>query len=119
MTRSPPPPFATRRLPARRPEPGLMHRMVVPLLAALAAAGAGPARRPAADRPDPAAVEFFEARVRPVLVAHCLGCHGPQKQKAGLRLDSREALMKGGEAGPVVVPGDPAGSSLIEAVGYE
>ena len=49
---------------------------------------------------DPATVEFFESKVRPVLANHCWQCHGPDKQKAGLRLDSREAVLKGGETGP-------------------
>ena len=74
---------------------------------------AGPAwprptmRRPAASGRrsfPPAAVEFFEARVRPILVDQCMKCHGPKKQSSGLRLDSREAVLKGGESGPAVVP---------------
>ena len=52
----------------------------------------------------PAAVEFFEARVRPILVDQCMKCHGPKKQSSGLRLDSREAVLKGGDSGPAVVP---------------
>src|SRR5579871_6226228 len=60
--------------------------------------------------------EFFEARVRPVLAEHCWSCHGPAKQRAGLRLDSRTALLRGGDNGPAVVPGDPDGSLLVKAV---
>src|SRR5579871_227503 len=60
--------------------------------------------------------EFFERRVRPVLAEHCFSCHGPKKQQAGLRLDSRAALLKGGESGPAVVPGEPERSLLLEAV---
>src|SRR6185312_13305890 len=60
--------------------------------------------------------DFFERRVRPVLVENCVSCHGPEKQKSGLRLDSRPALMKGSDSGPVVNPGDPDDSPLIEAV---
>jgi uncharacterized membrane protein len=44
---------------------------------------------------DSAAVRFFETKVRPVLAEHCFKCHGADKQKAGLRLDSREAVLKG------------------------
>jgi hypothetical protein len=73
----------------------------------------------AAARPDPSAIEFFEAKVRPVLVAHCIECHGPDKQKSGLRLDSRAAALKGGETGPAVVIGKPEESLLVEAVTYE
>ncbi|HEX7902213.1 MAG TPA: PSD1 and planctomycete cytochrome C domain-containing protein [Planctomycetota bacterium] len=52
----------------------------------------------------------------PVLEARCVSCHGPEKQKGGLRLDSRAALLKGGDSGPAAVPGDPAKSLLIQAV---
>jgi hypothetical protein len=68
---------------------------------------------------DPVLEEFFEASVRPVLVAHCLECHGPEKSKGGLRLDARNAMLKGGEAGPVVIPGKPEDSPLIDAIRYE
>src|SRR3984885_7066101 len=63
-------------------------------------------------------VEFFESKVRPVLATHCLSCHGPKSQKGGLRLDSREAMLRGGESGPVVVEGDPASSLIVDAVAY-
>ncbi len=62
---------------------------------------------------------FFEARVRPVLVEHCSRCHGAEKPKAGLRVDSREALLEGGESGPAIVPGKPEDSALIAAVRHE
>jgi len=68
--------------------------------------------------PSPAQREFFEKEVRPVLVEHCISCHGPKKQKSGLRLDSRELVLKGGEIGPVVVPGNPAASRLILAINH-
>ena len=64
-------------------------------------------------------VEFFEKSVRPVLVEHCYKCHGPEKQKGDLRLDSREAVLKGTDGGPVVVLGDPAKSSLIKSIRHE
>ncbi len=69
--------------------------------------------------PNQAATEFFEAKVRPVLVANCMTCHGPEKQKSGLRVDSREALLKGGENGPAVVPGKPDESLLVAAVRHD
>ena len=56
-------------------------------------------------KPGPAEEEFFESKVRPVLANNCLGCHGPEKQKAGLRLDSRAAMMQGGDSGPAIEPG--------------
>ena len=64
-------------------------------------------------------VEFFEKSVRPVLVEHCYKCHGPEKQKGDLRLDSRAAVLKGLDTGPVVVVGDPGKSSLIKSVRHE
>lgn len=67
----------------------------------------------------PQTVEFFEKRIRPVLVEHCFECHGPKKQKAGLRLDSRTALLRGSDGGPVVNPGDPDKSPLIQAIRHQ
>src|SRR5205823_2665936 len=61
-------------------------------------------------------VKFFEERVRPVLADRCFPCHGPEKQKGGLRLDSSAALLKGGGRGPAVVPGKPDESLLVSAV---
>jgi mono/diheme cytochrome c family protein len=73
-----------------------------------------------ADEPKPTAeaIEFFESKVRPILVNQCLGCHGPEKQKAGLRLDSRPAMIEGGDSGAVIRPGDPDKSRLVEVVRY-
>src|SRR5438105_5010865 len=69
----------------------------------------------------PADREFFEKRVRPLLVEHCQSCHSTasKKQRGGLRLDSRAALLKGGDTGPAVVPGKPDESLLLRAVGYQ
>ena len=60
--------------------------------------------------------EAFEKDIRPLLVESCLKCHGADKQKGGLRVDSREALVEGGGTGPALVPGNPGESLLIEAV---
>ena len=70
---------------------------------------------PAAE-PTAQAITFFENEVRPLLVEKCQKCHGPRKQESGLRLDSRQALLKGGERGPAVVPGKTEQSILIAAV---
>jgi mono/diheme cytochrome c family protein len=86
------------------------------VLAATGAAGAAQAPMPTATA---AEAEFFERRVRPVLTDHCHSCHGPAKQKSGLRLDSRAALLKGGDGGPAVNPGDPENSPLIHAIRYD
>ena len=65
-------------------------------------------------------IEFFENKVRPVLATHCYSCHSAEatKLKAGLRLDSRAGVLKGGESGPAIVPGNPAKSLLSQAVSY-
>lgn len=57
----------------------------------------------------------FETHIRPILVKHCYGCHGPEKQKSSLRLDSAEALSVGGSRGPAVIPND-SNSLLLEAI---
>ncbi len=64
---------------------------------------------------------FFESRIRPVLVEHCYKCHSGRAKapKGGLRLDSREALLRGGEGGPAVVPGKPDVSLLFKALSHE
>ena len=64
----------------------------------------------------PADSEAFEKEVRPLLVEHCLKCHGVEKQKAGLRLDSRKAMLDGGESGAAIVAGRPDESLLITAI---
>ncbi len=61
-------------------------------------------------------VDFFENRIRPLFVEHCIECHGPKKQKGGLRLDSRAGWERGGEGGAVVVKGRPESSRLVAAV---
>jgi hypothetical protein len=64
-------------------------------------------------------VEHFEKYVRPVLVEKCIACHGAAKQRGGLRLDSADALRKGGDSGPAVVPGKPEQSLILKAVRRE
>jgi hypothetical protein len=68
---------------------------------------------------DAASDELFEKRIRPVLAAKCWSCHGSELQQSGLRLDSREAVFKGGGRGPAIVPGDSAGSLLVRALRHE
>ena len=65
---------------------------------------------------DPDPTTFFESKIRPLLVDQCLRCHGEKKQKGELRLDSREAILTGGDQGPAIVPGKPAESLLLKAV---
>ena len=83
--------------------------LVVALVAASDAFAAGPT---------PEQLEFFEKRIRPLLSESCYKCHSArsEKLKGGLMLDSREALLKGGDTGPALVPGNLEKSLLIEAV---
>ncbi len=72
----------------------------------------------AATKLSPEQSEFFEKKIRPVLVASCYQCHSAEtnKVKGGLYLDSREALLKGGDSGPAFVSGKPDKSLLIKAI---
>jgi Protein of unknown function (DUF1549)/Protein of unknown function (DUF1553)/Planctomycete cytochrome C len=68
-------------------------------------------------------LEFFENKVRPLLVEHCYNCHSKEAEakgtlKAGLRVDSLESLKKGGDSGPALTPGDPIKSLIVVAVSY-
>jgi len=69
-----------------------------------------------AEAPTAEQVKFFESKIRPIFLENCNSCHGEKKQFAGLRLDTREGLQKGGDTGPSVVPGKPDESLLIQAV---
>ncbi len=71
------------------------------------------------DEPSAAQLKFFEEQVRPLLVEHCQRCHGDQKQKGHLRLDSLASILKGGDGGPAVEPGKPDESLLVEAINYD
>ena len=66
-------------------------------------------------------LEFFEAKVRPILVKHCYECHGPDADEfsGSLSLASRKDILKGGDSGPAVVPGKPDESLLIDSISYE
>ncbi len=66
-------------------------------------------------------LEFFEAKIRPVLIEHCYECHSVEsgKAKGGLRVDDRESLLRGGDSGPAVVPGKPGESLLLGAIRHD
>jgi hypothetical protein len=76
----------------------------------------GPEKSPSAEQ-----VDFFEKKIRPVLVKHCYRCHSSEadKVKGGLLVDGREGLRKGGDTGPALTPGDPANSLLIRAIRHQ
>jgi hypothetical protein len=63
-------------------------------------------------------LELFEKQVRPLLVEHCVDCHGPENREGGLNLATRESLLKGGDSGPALVPRNPAVSLLVQAIEY-
>ncbi len=71
-----------------------------------------------AAEPTPEQLDFFEKRIRPILVTHCYECHSVEKKKneGSLTVDSRAALLKGGDSGPAILPGDPDKSLLMIAV---
>src|SRR4051794_41440971 len=75
------------------------------------------ASRSAAD----AGLDFFESKIRPVLIENCYSCHSTaaKKVKGGLLLDTRDGLRAGGDSGPAVVPGKPNESLLVKAIRYE
>jgi hypothetical protein len=69
----------------------------------------------------PAQAEFFEKEIRPVLAEKCYGCHSSKLKSpmGGLVLDTKRGLKTGGNGGPVLIPGDPAGSRLLQALTYK
>lgn len=94
---------------------------LLPSILALGRCGAADVASDRLSDVEPAELEFFEKEVRPLLAEHCFECHSVQSDKlqAGLELDSHAALIRGGDSGPAVVPGDVDGSLVIEAVRYE
>lgn len=71
--------------------------------------------------PTRADADFFEAKVRPVLIERCFKCHSTaaKKSKGHLLLDSRDAILKGGDSGSAALPGQPDKSLMLRAVGYQ
>ncbi|MGV3721564.1 MAG: DUF1549 domain-containing protein, partial [Actinomycetota bacterium] len=76
------------------------------------------AAAPTPARPSASDSAFFESRVRPLLAKHCFACHSQKIAQAGLRLDTQQGMLKGGDSGPAVVAGKPDQSALIRAVKY-
>ena len=110
----------------RRPNSCGRMRLLVLAIAATWSASVPTSRKATAGEdaaPDPRTVvareRFFEQDVRPLLVEHCYSCHARSKQKGGLRLDSLDAILTGGDSGPAVVPGKADESLLVDAIHYE
>src|ERR1700756_2033440 len=101
----------------------MKHRFRLGLVGiALSAAWGVPALGRAADpAPDAEQLAFFEKNIRPVLVKECYSCHstGAEKVRGSLKLDTRDAIRKGGDHGPAVVPGDPDKSWLLKAIKHD
>ncbi|HVR36004.1 MAG TPA: PSD1 and planctomycete cytochrome C domain-containing protein [Methylomirabilota bacterium] len=93
----------------------MFHRLPGWLVLAAMLPAIGPRVTASTDAGD---IEFFEARIRPLLATHCYECHSARENtsKGGLTLDTREGVLKGGHSGPVLVPGDPDRSRLVQAV---
>src|SRR3982751_5220060 len=94
----------------------LYRALTVTFLAALgvpafAAATAGPTKQQ---------VEFFENKIRPIFQENCYKCHSvdASKSKGGLTMDTKAGLLKGGDNGPIIVPGDVDKSQIVNAIRY-
>src|SRR5829696_2265906 len=96
-------------------KPILVALSGVAVLLALVGRAAVPLEAQSAAPPETAKTEFFEQKVRPVLTESCIGCHADTAM-GGLRLDSKQGLLKGGDSGAAIVAGDPEKSLLISAV---
>src|SRR4051812_27767710 len=94
----------------------LRHTLFIGFLAGLYLAGPVQQGHSAEKPLLPEQVRFFETNIRPLLIDHCQKCHGADKQKADLRLDGRDRILKGGESGPAAIAGEPEKSLLIRAV---
>src|SRR5688572_25408402 len=91
-----------------------MTKLWVPVLAVCSACSL-PASAQTPASPAGTSVNY-DAQIRPILAQHCYGCHGPEAQQSGLRLDLRQPAMRGGDYGPVITPGNSADSKLIKRV---
>jgi uncharacterized membrane protein len=105
--------FLTDKMPPRLRQWLGMAPAAQPVVAA-AAPRAAPKGGPASA--DPANPAFYGLHVAPILNRSCFPCHRPEKHKSGFRLDSYEQLMRGGDNGPAVLPGNPGKSDLLRRV---
>src|SRR5436190_19735103 len=97
-------------------------RLTIATLVLAIAAGLSGGLAQGADGPkgfSPEQLDFFEKQVRPLLAANCLSCHGPQKQEGGLRLDTRAAVLKGGDEGRAAVIGNAKVIKPVAAIRRE
>jgi len=105
--------------PSAIPGRAIMRRIAIRRVAAIAILATAPALALGSDEED--SRDFFEAKIRPVLIERCYSCHSTQaaKAKGGLKLDTRAGVREGGNSGPAVVPGKPEESLLLQAIVHE
>ncbi|WP_337175246.1 PSD1 and planctomycete cytochrome C domain-containing protein [Paludisphaera sp.] len=98
----------------------LLSMLAATFAVAAVAAGAGGGEAIPAGADEAAKLDFFERKVRPLLVDNCYNCHSANtKAASGLRVDDRNGLLAGGDRGPAVVPGDPEESLLLQSVAHQ
>jgi uncharacterized membrane protein len=114
--------FLTEKMPARMrawlglPAPVSKPAALTPPVAAgvpAAAPGKTAAAHAGLGSADPSNLAFYRLHIAPLFARSCISCHKPEKHKGGLRMDSYEQLMRGGDDGPALVPGDPKGSEIL------
>ncbi|HEY5312036.1 MAG TPA: DUF1553 domain-containing protein [Pirellulales bacterium] len=91
---------------------------LVVIVGVLATPGSTAEAAPAAEAQRRAGEQFFETKIRPILAEHCYKCHGPDRHKANLRLDSLHAMLAGGDSGPAIIAGDAPHSLLVQVISY-
>lgn len=111
------PAMLSRRFPPRLLRHRSRLRVFVRLACVLSLSSASAAQTPDARQRES---DFFESRIRPILIEHCYDCHSKGgKIKGGLRLDSATATLRGGDSGPAIVASDPDESLIVQAMRYE
>lgn len=105
--------------PRRTPRHPRAFAFVLTFAWTLAACCAPPANAAGDATFTPEQIAFFESKIRPVLAAECYDCHGEKRQNNGLRLDSRAAVLKGADYGPVADVSNPDASKLLKAIRHE
>src|SRR4051812_14929401 len=97
--------------------PKLLLRASAIVLAAFTSIVSARGESPKPDAAEVAKLEFFEKKIRPMLANHCYHCHSADTKPAGnLRVDDKNGLLTGGNAGPAIVPGHPEKSNLLKRV---
>ena len=98
----------------------MQAKLVICVLSAFIGTGAFTVSKAVASGDRASQVDFFETKIRPVLIEHCYECHSAEagKAKGGLRLDSKQGWLVGGDSGPAIIPGKPDESHVLLAINY-